>query len=71
MHLGDELRNMVMTVALPALLFVWFIIAFIADGASFRHLRNTDAGIRHYKEQPEQFHHPEAEPAASGDKKLD
>jgi len=71
MHLGDELRTMVMTVALPALLFVWFIIAFIADGSSFRHLRNTDAGIYKYKEQPEQFHHPAPEPAASGDKKFD
>ncbi len=71
MHLGDEIRTMVMTVALPALLFVWFIIAFIADGASFRHLRNTDGGSRHYTEQPEQFHHPAAEPAEKSDKKLD
>ncbi len=71
MHLGDEIRTMIMTIALPALLFIWFIIAFIADGASFRHLRNTDAGIRQYKEQPEQFHHPAPEPAASSDQKLD
>jgi cytochrome c oxidase subunit IV len=71
MHLGDEVRTMVMTVALPALLFVWFITAFIADGASFKHLRNTDAGIRTYVEQPQQFHHPAPEPAEKSDKKLD
>jgi cytochrome c oxidase subunit IV len=71
MHLGDEIRTMIMSVALPALLFVWFIIAFIADGASFRNLRNTDAGIRQYHHTPQQFHHPVAEPAEKGDKKLD
>lgn len=71
MHLGDEIRTMIMTVGLPTLLFIWFIIAFIADGNSFKHLRNTDAGIRQYKEQPQEFHHPSPEPAASSDKKLD
>lgn len=71
MHLGDEVTNMVLTLALPATLFVWFIIAFISDGASFRNLRNTDAGIRHYIEQPKQFHHPVTEPAEKADKKLD
>ena len=25
MHLGDELRNMIMTIVVPLLLFVWFI----------------------------------------------
>ena len=44
MHLGDEIRNMIMTVAIPMILFVWFIIAFLWDGSSFRHLRNTNAG---------------------------
>lgn len=71
MHLGDEVRTMVMTVAIPSLLFIWFIIAFIADGSSFRNLRNTDAGIRTYVEQPQQFHHPAPEPAEKSDKKLD
>ncbi|MDE3183389.1 MAG: cytochrome C oxidase subunit IV family protein [Bacteroidota bacterium] len=71
MHLGDEVRAMAMTIGLPALLFIWFIIAFIAEGSSYRHLRNTDAGIRQYKEQPQQFHHPSAEPAEKSDKKLD
>lgn len=40
MHLGDELRNMIMTIVVPLLLFVWFIGAFLWDGASYRNLRN-------------------------------
>lgn len=42
MHLGDEIRNFTMTIVLPLLLFIWFIIAFIMDGASWGELRNTD-----------------------------
>jgi cytochrome c oxidase subunit IV len=71
MHLGDEIRTMIMSVALPALLFIWFIIAFLADGSSFKHLRNTDAGIRKYEPTPQQFHHPAPAPAEKSDKKLD
>lgn len=40
MHLGDEIRNMIMTIVVPLMLFVWFIIAFIADGNSYKNLRN-------------------------------
>jgi len=40
MHLGDEIRNMIMTIVMPLLLFVWFITAFLWDGNSFRTLRN-------------------------------
>jgi hypothetical protein len=40
MHLGDEIRNFVLTVAVPSVLFIWFIIAFISDGNSYKHLRN-------------------------------
>ncbi len=40
MHLGHEIKNLVMTTAIPCLLFLWFVIAFVSDGASFRHLRN-------------------------------
>ncbi|MEO9021064.1 MAG: cytochrome C oxidase subunit IV family protein [Ginsengibacter sp.] len=71
MHLGDEVRTMVLSLALPALLFIWFISAFIADGISFKHLRNTDAGSRHYIEQKQIFHHPAPMPAEKSDKKLD
>ncbi|RYD95668.1 MAG: hypothetical protein EOP50_07635 [Sphingobacteriales bacterium] len=40
MHLGDEIRNMIMTIVMPLMLFVWFITAFLWDGNSFRTLRN-------------------------------
>ena len=31
---------MIMTIAVPALLFIWFIGAFLWDGDSFKQLRN-------------------------------
>jgi len=44
MHLGDELRSMMMTIVVPLGLFIWFIIAFLYEGNSWKHLRNTRAG---------------------------
>lgn len=41
MHLGDEIRNMIMTVVVPIMLFIWFIAAFLWDGNSYKKLRNT------------------------------
>jgi cytochrome c oxidase subunit IV len=41
MHLKHEIKNMIMTIAIPALLFIWFIGAFLWDGDSFKHLRNN------------------------------
>lgn len=32
MHLGDEYKNFMITVLVPLVLFVWFIIAFLFDG---------------------------------------
>jgi len=49
MHLGDEIRNMIMTIVVPLTLFIWFIIAFIYDGHSYNTLRNKYD--RYYKEQ--------------------
>ena len=40
MHLGDEIRNMIMTIVVPLMLFVWFIGAFLWDGNAFRTMRN-------------------------------
>jgi cytochrome c oxidase subunit IV len=40
MHLGDEIRNMIMTIVVPLMLFIWFILAFLGDGNSYRNLRN-------------------------------
>ena len=46
MHLGDEVRNMIMTICVPLVLFIWFIIAFLWDGNSWKNLRNTNAGSK-------------------------
>jgi cytochrome c oxidase subunit IV len=51
MHLGDEVRNFIMTIVVPLVLFVWFIIAFLYDGNSWKNLRNTNAGSRPNIEQ--------------------
>jgi cytochrome c oxidase subunit IV len=40
MHLGDEIRNLIMTIIVPLLLFIWFIAAFLWDGSSYRAKRN-------------------------------
>lgn len=45
MHLGDETKNMIITVLIPLALFVWFIIAFLADGGFWLHMNNT-SGLR-------------------------
>lgn len=49
MHLRHEIKNMIMTIAVPALLFVWFIAAFLWDGNSYKNLRNDYD--RHHKER--------------------
>lgn len=49
MHLGDEIRNMIMTIVVPLMLFIWFILAFIYDGNSYKDLRNKYD--RYYKER--------------------
>ena|SRR5436190_2009320 len=41
MHLRHEIRNLIMTVVVPLFLFVWFIIAFLTDGNSFKNNKNT------------------------------
>jgi cytochrome c oxidase subunit IV len=46
MHLGDEIRNMIMTIVVPLMLFIWFITAFLWDGNSWKVLRNTNGGSR-------------------------
>jgi len=59
MHLGDELRNMIMTVVVPLMLFVWFIGAFLWDGNAFRTIRN-----RYDKSFQEQYEHKNVQPPA-------
>jgi cytochrome c oxidase subunit 4 len=40
MHLRHEIKNLILSLAFPALLFVWFLIAFLWDGDSYKTLRN-------------------------------
>jgi cytochrome c oxidase subunit IV len=51
MHLGDEIRNMIMTIIVPLMLFIWFIAAFLWDGNSYKNLRNKYD--RHFEERTE------------------
>ena len=68
MHLGDEIRNMIMTIVVPLMLFIWFIIAFIADGNSYKNLRNKFD--QHFKEttMPNKHHKTEAPEKKPGGK---
>ena len=67
MHLGDESRTMMLTIAIPATLFIWFITAFLWEGNSFKNLRNTNAGSREYIEQKV----PHSAPAKTPSKKIE
>src|SRR5262249_24104553 len=65
MHLRHEIKNLIMTIAVPALLFIWFIAAFLWDGNSYKNLRN-DYDRNHLEqskqkvEKKEHGHHEEA-----------
>lgn len=52
MHLGDEFKGFIVTVLVPLVLFVWFIIAFLADGGFWLHMNNSSQA-RHSTEQVE------------------
>lgn len=41
MHLGEEVKNLIMTIVFPLMLFIWFIAAFLYEGNSWKNLRNT------------------------------
>jgi len=60
MHLRHELRNMIITIVVPLLLFVWFILAFLADGNSFKNYKNKwDADHKARSEEKMPVHEPE------------
>ena len=40
MHLGDEVKNMVLTILIPLTLFFWFILAFLWDGSFWLWINN-------------------------------
>ena len=50
MHLGDEIKGFILTVLIPLVLFVWFIIAFLADGGFWLHM-NSNTPVRNHTEQ--------------------
>jgi cytochrome c oxidase subunit 4 len=43
MHLGDEFRNFLVTVMIPLVIFIWFIIAFLADGSFWLHMNSSSS----------------------------
>ncbi|MBL7766707.1 MAG: cytochrome C oxidase subunit IV family protein [Chitinophagaceae bacterium] len=45
MHLGDEFKNMILTILIPLTLFFWFIVAFLWDGSFWLWINNY-FGIR-------------------------
>jgi cytochrome c oxidase subunit IV len=47
MHLGDEKKNFMITVLIPLVLFVWFIIAFLADGSFWLHMNDNSKARDH------------------------
>lgn len=59
MHLKHEIKNMIMTIVVPLLLFVWFIASFLYEGNSYKNLKNRYD--KHNQEQTtikvEQKHH--------------
>lgn len=65
MHLGDEIRNMIMTIIVPLLLFVWFIAAFLWDGSAYKANRNRYDGT--YKDQLLKQNSHEEKPINSAD----
>ena len=52
MHLKHEIKNLIMTIIVPLLLFVWFIIAFLYEGDSYNKLKTTYDG--YYDERSKQ-----------------
>lgn len=52
MHLKHEIRNLIMTIVVPLLLFVWFIVAFLYEGNSYHNLKNEYNG--YYKDRNSQ-----------------
>lgn len=41
MHLGDEFKNFILMILMPLVFFVWFIIAFLADGNFWLFMNNS------------------------------
>lgn len=59
MHLRYEVTNMIRTILIPLSLFIWFVVAFLADGDSWLNLR-----ARYSPRDPQKAKTEEARPAA-------
>ena len=46
MHLGDEIKSFMIMVLIPLTLFIWFIIAFLADGSFWLHMNKTSGVLQ-------------------------
>lgn len=44
MHLKYEVKNLIMSICIPLLLFIWFVVAFCWDGGSWRDLKEKYNG---------------------------
>ncbi|HTJ15025.1 MAG TPA: cytochrome C oxidase subunit IV family protein [Dinghuibacter sp.] len=62
MHLNYEVKNLIRTILVPLTLFIWFIVAFLADGDSWLNLRNRYAPHDREKAPTEVAKPAEAEP---------
>ena len=47
MHLGDEFKGFKVTVLIPLVLFIWFIIAFLADGGYWLRMNDESPARQH------------------------
>jgi cytochrome c oxidase subunit 4 len=61
MHLGHEIKNLIMTIAIPACLFIWFLIAFLWDGSAWHDLRMRYDGYQYEQSKTpvKKVEHPE------------
>ena len=43
MHLRHEIKNLILSIMVPLILFIWFITAFLADGNSWKNMKMHDS----------------------------
>lgn len=67
MHLKFETKSLISTVGISMLLFIWFIIAFLWDGDSFKNLRTryTPYHDEHFSQPMEAKPHAEKKPGTA------
>lgn len=43
MHLRHEVKNLILSILIPLTLFIWFIVAFLADGNSWKNMKSESS----------------------------